>query len=97
MRARSWPWAAPAALLLLFAGCTPLRVDIGERERGGYTAVVNARDAEDCARAGERAAEEARYFCRIRGLGASLGSTGSEPRGAGCRVELPFWCAGSAP
>lgn len=88
---------ALAALVALAAGCVPLRVDIGERERGGYTAVVNGEDREDCLDAPKRAEEEARYFCRIRGLGLTLGQPASEARGEGCRVELPFWCRGSEP
>lgn len=88
---------AVLALVALAAGCAPLRVDIGERENGGYTAVVNGDDGEECAEAPRRAEEEARYFCRIRGLGATLGSTAHDGRGEGCRVELPFWCRGSEP
>lgn len=87
---------AVAAVLIGVAGCAPLRVDISE-QAAGLTAVAVGDDAEKCAEARKRTAEEARYYCEVRGRHATLGRAFSEPEGAGCRVELSFWCTGSAP
>jgi len=85
------------ALLAALAGCTPLRVDIAEQVAGGFTAVARGKDAEACQEARTRVTDEARYHCAARGQRTSLGKPNSEPDGAGCRVELMFWCTGSAP
>ena len=83
-------------LLSALAGCTPLRVDIAEQVAGGFTAVAKGRDADACREARTRVTDEARYHCAARGQRISLGKPNREADGAGCRVELMFWCTGSA-
>ena len=82
---------ALAAVLIGAAGCTPLRVDISEHA-AGLTAVAVGDDAESCAEARTRTAEEARYYCKVRGRATTLGRAFTEEQGAGCRIELSFWC-----
>lgn len=87
---------AGAALLAGLAGCTPLRVDISE-QAAGLTAVAIGDDAESCAEARKRTAEEARYYCEVRGRNATLGRAFTEEEGGRCRIELSFWCTNSSP
>lgn len=81
---------------LLLAACIPARVDITEEPAGGFIAVAHGEDEKTCREARERARAEARYHCDARGQRTTLGSMVSEGVPTGCRVELPFWCTGSA-
>jgi hypothetical protein len=94
--ARHERWVFIATALLGLAACTPLRVDVAEQPAGGFVATALGDDAEACRDARTRVAEEARYHCEARGARTSLGKVSSEPDGAGCRVELPFWCTGAS-
>lgn len=88
--------AGTVPLVIAVVGCAPLRVDIAEQPAGGFLATAHGEDAEACRDARARAAEEARYHCQARGAKASLGKMASDADGAGCRVELPFWCTGAS-
>ena len=85
------------ALMGASAACTPLRVDIAEQPAGGFLAAVHGKDKDECREARARATEEARYHCEARGQRTRLGTPAAEAAGAGCRMELPFWCTGAIP
>ena len=85
-----------AAGALVLAACTPTRVDIVEQPAGGYTAVAYGEDEKTCREARTRVTNEARFHCEARGQRVSLGKMISEGVPQGCRVELPFWCTGTA-
>lgn len=88
--------ALPGIGALLLAACIPARVDITEDPAGGFVAVAHGEDEKTCREARERVQAEARYHCKARGQRATLGAMASEGVSTGCRVELPFWCTGSA-